>query len=159
MIYLRLDLTRFFKYNICQQPIQSSEKENENMKKTLALILAVLFTAAVFAGCSGSNDSGAEPAATAGESPAVSTEPSDSDRPDDGITGTYYSNDYNMPCTLVLEEDGTGSWTVDGDYSEITWTQQGSKLVITAAENNHEFIINADGSFTHVIRSMVYRKK
>ena len=129
------------------------------MKTTKLIITAILVFMLVFALCGcGDNtpategardDAPAETQAAATEAPA--TEEPATEAPD--YTGTYTSFAYsadelglgdNLISTedvmgtmaFTLNDDGTGTATLDGDDAEITWQTDGEMLTMTTKDGN-----------------------
>src|SRR5690606_28565081 len=54
---------------------------------------------------------------------------------DEGAAGTYVHEEEG---TIVLEGDGTGTWTQSGDPLEFTWEQDGATITLQAGDSAAE---------------------
>ncbi len=61
---------------------------------------------------------------------------------DEGAAGTY---EHPEEGTIVLEDDGTGSWTQSGDPAEFTWAQEGTSITLTTEGGSTAEVDLVDG--------------
>lgn len=102
------------------------------MKKTISLLLALVMCLSLCA-CSGGNDA-----------PETTEEP----KTNLNIIGTWKTDPSFNDYVLVINEDNTGSLSVDGGTEAITWTYNEATCTLTLTKAN-----SSDTMLTYVEES------
>ena len=121
------------------------------MKRIVALTLAVLLVAALFAGCSGSSSSPAGSYVLTGMNGKTVEEALQEEMGDlmsiEDLLGMLGIESMEELMTLELKSDGTAvmsSKMTDEASANGTWTQDGNKIIITVDDEPVEFTMEGN---------------